>query len=557
MKKLLLALAILLNTTGIANATSPRTYLDSTTNRPGIGAGTDIANSFTAANTFTGLVTISANNIATDTTTGMKIGTATSQKLGFFNATPIVQPTGNVCTALQNLGLVASCTESGGSGITVGSTTITSGTTTRILYDNAGVVGEYTLTGTGTVVAMQAGPTFTGTLSSANHTITSASANAFTVGANGTTNPAFNIDESTASAIGGLNFVAAATGGTNTLTVTDSGANGGLTINGKGSGVVNIGTTGSGLVTVGNGSNTVTITSNGTTINGGNSLALQWSGTSVLSWSSSGRVMTTAARPNGGSSSVHYVTTTPADTTITASTSAAIATWGASTPVNRQWATGTLADDPDYILYGNKASFVGASANTKGETLQVGYKDCGTNSTCSDIAAIDIPTRAIAGTTTAAEGLRVAAPSGATSNYAAIFSSGNVGIGTATPLATLDVKGNAVVEGPAVLTISTATFTPTFNTANDFSITLIHASCPCTLANPSGTIVPGQKGLVYVTQSATGSDAITTWGSSYVIAGGTSAITLSTGANAIDVFSYAVKDATHIVLSGPVLNVTH
>jgi len=46
----------------------------------------------------------------------------------------------------------------GSSGITIGTTTITSGTTTRILYDNAGVVGEYTITGTGTVVAMQTSP---------------------------------------------------------------------------------------------------------------------------------------------------------------------------------------------------------------------------------------------------------------------------------------------------------------------------------------------------------------------------------------------------------------
>lgn len=44
--------------------------------------------------------------------------------------------------------------------IVVGTTTITSGTTTRILYDNAGVLGEYTLTGTGTVVAMQTAPSF-------------------------------------------------------------------------------------------------------------------------------------------------------------------------------------------------------------------------------------------------------------------------------------------------------------------------------------------------------------------------------------------------------------
>lgn len=48
---------------------------------------------------------------------------------------------------------------SSSSGITIGTTTITGGTTTRILYDNAGVVGEYTLTGTGTVVVMQTSPT--------------------------------------------------------------------------------------------------------------------------------------------------------------------------------------------------------------------------------------------------------------------------------------------------------------------------------------------------------------------------------------------------------------
>jgi hypothetical protein len=44
--------------------------------------------------------------------------------------------------------------------LVVATTTITSGTNTRILYNNSGVVGEYTLTGTGTVVAMQTSPTF-------------------------------------------------------------------------------------------------------------------------------------------------------------------------------------------------------------------------------------------------------------------------------------------------------------------------------------------------------------------------------------------------------------
>lgn len=54
----------------------------------------------------------SAGNIQTDTTTGTKIGTATTQKFGFYNATPIVQPgaTTDLGTVLSNLGLRASGT---------------------------------------------------------------------------------------------------------------------------------------------------------------------------------------------------------------------------------------------------------------------------------------------------------------------------------------------------------------------------------------------------------------------------------------------------------------
>jgi hypothetical protein len=48
-----------------------------------------------AATQFTGDVTIAdTKNIILNTTTGTKIGTATDQKLGFYNATPVVQQTG-------------------------------------------------------------------------------------------------------------------------------------------------------------------------------------------------------------------------------------------------------------------------------------------------------------------------------------------------------------------------------------------------------------------------------------------------------------------------------
>lgn len=56
-----------------------------------------------------------------------------------------------------------------GLGLNVGSTTIAGGSSGNVLYDNAGVLGEYTTTGTGTTVALQTTPTFnfgTGALSS-------------------------------------------------------------------------------------------------------------------------------------------------------------------------------------------------------------------------------------------------------------------------------------------------------------------------------------------------------------------------------------------------------
>lgn len=60
-------------------------------------------------------------------------------------------------TQLGNDIEIASTAESG---LTVGTTTITSGTTTKVLYDNAGVLGEYTISGSGNV-AMTTSPVFT------------------------------------------------------------------------------------------------------------------------------------------------------------------------------------------------------------------------------------------------------------------------------------------------------------------------------------------------------------------------------------------------------------
>ena len=63
-------------------------------------------------------------NFVFGTSTGTKIGTSTSQLLAFYNATPIVQPTGDLVAAMSNLGLIASSPAiSGGFGAEVTVTT--------------------------------------------------------------------------------------------------------------------------------------------------------------------------------------------------------------------------------------------------------------------------------------------------------------------------------------------------------------------------------------------------------------------------------------------------
>ncbi len=97
---------------------------------------------------------------------------------------------------------------------------------------------------------------------------------------------------------------------------------------------------------------------------------------------------------------------------------------------------------------------------------------------------------------------------------------------------------------PVVLSLSGATATPNYDNGNNFSLLLVHASCPCTLANPSTTPVAGQAGQIVVTQSATGSDTLA-YGNQFKFTGGVAPV-LSTGANAVDILSYYVSDATHI-----------
>lgn len=105
------ATGITIGTTTITGGTTTRILYD---NAGVVGeytlTGTGTVVAMQTNPTLSGLTMTDATNIVLDTTTGTKIGTATSQKLAFYNSTPIVKPTGDVATALSNLGLVATPT---------------------------------------------------------------------------------------------------------------------------------------------------------------------------------------------------------------------------------------------------------------------------------------------------------------------------------------------------------------------------------------------------------------------------------------------------------------
>ena len=83
--------------------------------------------------------------------------------------------------------------------------------------------------------------------------ITSASANALSVGANGSTNPVLNVDASASSVATGIDVVGAAAGSGVELKAISSGTNEALSIDAKGSGALNLNATATGAVVVGHG----------------------------------------------------------------------------------------------------------------------------------------------------------------------------------------------------------------------------------------------------------------------------------------------------------------
>ncbi len=312
-------------------------------------------------------------------------------------------------------------------GLTIASTTITGGVSTKILYNNAGVLGEYAVTGTGTTAVLSTSPTFTTDITTPliiGGTAVGSTLILKPTSANGT------------STVAGIQFAVGNNGATTAMSVYNSGnVNIGnyalplaqrLTTIGQDTAWMSFGsavgfTTYAAMYfnTVTPGSTNYGITSDGI------DMLLNAPGTNgAISLRTANNIRMTVNRNGASLALVNIDFLVGANTNQTLSTNIpSFRIQGAS----KQWATGTLATQYFNHFTTNTVAFVGASTATLVGANVFEYAQGGTNATNVTSAAIYVPTLALTNTTTGI-GINIEAPSGATNNFAAKLN-GAVNIG--------------------------------------------------------------------------------------------------------------------------------
>lgn len=193
--------------------------------------------------------------------------------------------------------------------------------------------------------------------------LTNGTSTSFTVGPNGTTNPGFQVDSSTASAATGIDIISAAAGGGVNLQVISSGTDEPLNLTSKGAGNANLNTG-------------TTSGSSSLMVGGSNRIKAQQSQDTFT-------VGTTST-----ASTVRFAFQPAADTALTASTEAPLFQIAA---ITRTHATGADALQRDVQFLQTTHAFVGASTLTKADTVYIaGAPLAGTNATLSNGYALEL-----------------------------------------------------------------------------------------------------------------------------------------------------------------------
>ena len=207
--------------------------------------------------------------------------------------------------------------------------------------------------------------------------------------------------------------------------------------------------------------------------------------------------------------------------------------YGATGAASATWAGGS-----DVLLLNNNGSYSEQAIAFQESSINIGAK-IGVKNTANGAYDIIFANRANTSTTSSiTEKMR-------------IDSSGNVGIGTASPTKTLDVNGTANITGNLTLsgqsyfvattiTNSGASYSWNLNT-NQVSILTLNGNK--TLDNPTNQNA-GAVYILIVKQSASGSNTLA-FGTSYKFPGGI-VPTISTTANKVDVLTF-VSDGTNML----------
>src|SRR3989344_5115528 len=306
----------------------------------------------------------------------------------------------------------------------------------------------------------------------------------FVVGANGYSNPAFQIFASTTNAETGLALYSNVAGNGITLDALSSAANENLKIQGKGTGNL--------------------------VLNGGTNVQMQVNGNTRLTVSNTQSTFMYGAHT--GAVNPLFLVTAPDESAVnlTAGTEAVYAQFDLSSTHRHGGAT-TIGLQRQFLINAGTESYQTFSGTiTDAATFALtGSPLAGTNAKITNAHSIYLGASALNASTTNSYGLTVNANTGATNNYAAQFLGGNVGIGTTSPYAKLSIS-NSVGDtaGQALFNISSTTSGTATTTLFSVSNTGLASTTNIIVSSAGGTAgcaTFSSTGLISNTGSACGS----------------------------------------------------